>query len=186
MYKNLRWKVLAIVVVTAPGGVVVHAAGDEGQAGPGPQGRRAPRHEGQDRRGAEGRDRNGVRAVSGGAARRRRCRCQRSASPASTEFTVEGVPSDQRSAVPRSSRTRSSARRSTVETGVGGTYTFRMKPERPAHDARGRGDAGAPDDRAAGQRVRRVGADRRAVRVHRRPDHRAAPGRRRHRPRRRS
>ena len=49
--------------------------------------------------------------------------------------------------------------------------------------ARRGGDAGAPDDRAPRQRVRRLRADRRAVRQQRRPDPRAAAGRDRRRAR---
>ena len=76
-----------------------------------------------------------------------------------TEFRVDGVPADQDAGVPAGARRTS---RSMFNRVLGGRRRLHLHDEaehrRPA--ARGSGDAGAADDRAARQRARRRRADR--------------------------
>ena len=64
----------------------------------------------------------------------------------------------------------------TREATGGGTHTFQHAAEHRRAAARRGRDAGDPDDRAPGQRARRLRADRRAVRLDGQPDPRPASG----------
>ena len=128
MYKNLRWKFLVILAVTALAVWAFIAAVEEDQARSRPAGRRAPRPAGADRRRAAARNRDVGRAAARGGSRRRASR-----STASRPDQPDAVHGRRRAAGRRlSSSGRWPISRSATsfdrDSGVGGIYTFTMKP----------------------------------------------------------
>ena len=173
---NLRWKVVTILAVlvvfcrgrrvSARGGALRRALagaadGQAAQARARPEGRRPPRAARADRRRAAARDRAGDGAAARGAEDARRHGDQPHGRPIRRTSASKAC---------RRRRTRRSGRpppRSQANfdrgSGVGGTYTFTMKPNIQVDLRDGGGRAGAADDRAARQRAGRHRAEHRAA-----------------------